>query len=360
MKKIILAVITFLVFIIACKDDEETNSSEDYNVEEQLENIFDTGIIAQIEILESSIIDFQNSIETFKADNTETNFLILQDQWKQLILDWKPLEVLTVGTFSLTSKINVIDYWPTSTTSIDASIQQNEEAVNLLTVQQLGGLAKGLAAIEYVLFGSDYETYVTAEFYENQILFLEALAEDLLDEVEDYESVWLANEEEFKTSLSNSISGTQNRLVNSMIYKIDELGSLKLADPLAQETTVKTELDSEAKYSEYSLQIIENEVEQIENIFTGLFTENSVENGLYSQLQYLDRQDIVDSLQENFETVYSILDSIDYSLEEAIVTNNITELTALVDALENLEIEIRTNVVSALNVTLTFSDNDGD
>lgn len=344
-----------VLLILSCKNDDNSN----FDIEGQVENIFDNGIIAQIDILTSDAQIFYDVALDFQENNTIENFEKLQNSWKSLMLNWKPLESLTVGTVTLKSKIDVIDFWPIENQEIDDSIEQNEIVVDLTTVQKLGGRSKGLAAVEYLLFSKDFESYTTNEYAENYKLFLLGLSEDLVNEIQDYKSIWLDNEEIFKNSLENSVSGTQNEIVNSIIFKINELSTTKIGLPLGIETGVVDPSLTEAKYSEFSLDIIKKEIEQVENVFTGLYTDNAIENGLYAQLESLGRGDLVGELISDFETIYSVLDNIDLSLEEQLITNT-TVLFELKDAMTELEILIKNDTASALNIIITFSDNDGD
>ena len=362
MKKLRIVLLVITLSIFSCKNDDNSSDSSNLNfdVEQQIINVFDNGIIAQVDILALDAQSFSDSVTDFQENNTLTNFQNLQNHWKSLILNWKPLETLTVGSVFLTSKIDVIDYWPIDTEQINSSIEQTESEVDLTTVQKLGGTSKGLAAIEYVLFGKDFEQYSTGDYAENYRLFLLGLSKDLVNEIEDYKNIWLANEDEFKSSLSNSVTGTPNEIVNSVVFKIDELSTLKISLPLGIEAggVVNPSL-TEANYSEFSLAIIEKEIKQIENVFTGLYTENALENGLYQQLEFYGREDLIEELTTNFDTIDAIISNINISLEEQLLTDT-SVLFELKDALTKLEILVKNDVASALSIIVTFSDNDGD
>lgn len=359
MKKQVIFIFVIISILIACNNDD-SNQSNDFNISEQLENIFDNGIIGQSNDFIAEAIIFQSLVDDFNENRTQENLEALQNAWRTLKLSWEPLEVLTFGVdVTLTNKIINIDLWPIDTEVINNNISQDEVVVDLPLIRTLGAQSKGLVSIEYLLF-EDLEFFRTQEFSDNRMNYLMALALDIVNEAEDYKEVQLANEENFKSATSNSVSGTQNRLVNSMIFKLDEISTLEIGSSLGINTngTINSLL-TEDTYSQFSLENIEREIQQIETIFTGLYNENSTENGLYAQLIANDREDLVNELIVDFENIYSTIGSFSLSLEQQLDTDP-TLAFNLIDAVTGLEITVKNDVASALNVVITFSDNDGD
>jgi len=359
MKNRITFILIILGVMVGCNDDE-SNQSNNFDIEEHLENIFDNGIIAQSNVFIEEANSFQSLLNVFNTTKTQEDLNNLQSAWRTLKLAWEPLEVLTFGVdVTLTGKIVSLDSWPINTEEIIENIAQDETVVDLSLIRILRASSTGLVAMEYLLF-EELEFFTTEEFADNRMNYLIALSEDIIIEAQQYREIQLSNEESFKSATSNSTSGTQNQLINSMILKLDEISMEKIGSSLGltADGTIDSSL-TESPYGEFSLDIIERDIQQIESIFTGLYNENSEENGLYAQLRASNRQDLVNELTEDFQNVYSVIDSFNLSLEEQLDTDSSVVLN-LVDIITELEITVKNDVASTLNVVITFSDNDGD
>jgi len=116
--------------LFSCKSESNEdlgNNPETFSLETQIANTYDHGIIDQIDVLIQSSEDLENEIQNFvDIPNTE-NLTMLQNKWTSTVNTWKPLEVLTVGSFALTSRIATIHFWPINTATISQIIEQNEK-----------------------------------------------------------------------------------------------------------------------------------------------------------------------------------------------------------------------------------------
>ena len=118
-------------------------------------------------------------------------------------------------------------------------------------------------------------------------------------------------------------------------------------------------LNSETPYSELSLEIIEVQIEFIERLFSGIFSESINTVSIYDQLNDLGRSDLVENLESQFGLVLSNLTIEENSLEYLII-NNSQNLETIEDSIRTLSVLISNDVVSALDILITASDNDGD
>lgn len=364
-KNIFFKIVVIFVVFIACNgsDDNSNNVTPvvpNFSVTEQLNNVFDNGIISQADNFIEAANTFQSLVLSFNTETTQIGLEELQNSWETLKLEWKPLEVLTFGVdFFVTGTITSIDFWPIETEVIDEIIEQNDSIVDLSLLLKSNSRVLGLAAIEYVLFENNLEAFTNQEFSANRVAFLLAQANYIVDEANDYKNVQLENEEGFKAATARSVTGTRNFLFNEVVFNLDEISNLKIGEALGVNTGMPNVDSTEAPYSEFSIDIIEREIQQAEAIFTGAFNKNATDDGFYKELKYLGREDLVEEVSSRFETVYTQLNGINNSLEQQIINDN-SQVFNLRSAINELEIIVRVDVQSALDIILTFSDTDGD
>ena len=358
MKKIKQVGLLLITFIVTACSDNAPNNNENaintFNIESHLQDIFDIGIRPQVQLLQNEIANFDTLLANFNEVSNEENFNELRESWKTLILSWKPLEVITIGDFALTSKIVAIHFWPIQEETLKTNIEN-------FTVNEfnLNARARGLGALEYILFSNDYNAFINNDLTENSIAYLNVITDQLIIDIDSYDQEWLDYESDFKTGVQSSVTGTQNKLINEIIFTFFDIIVTKIQGVELSNNDNAFLLNSEAPYSELSLEIIEAQIEFIQKIFSGTFTEGENTVSIYDQLNSLERADLIEALEAQFGLVLTNLSSQENSLEY-LIKNNIDALTTLENNITALNVLISTDVVSVLDILVTVSDNDGD
>lgn len=351
-----LSILSMFFIVIACNNDSDENTEQEviFNIESQLEYIFDNGIEPQIELVKESAESFKLLIELYRESPTESNFEDLKDNWKELTLAWKPLEVITIGDFALTSKVVAMHFWPFDVELLTTNIESyTEESF------ELAATAKGLGALEYILFSKDYQTFVENESHTNASAYLSVLIDDVILVIDSYEKEWLDYEEEFKTSTETGVTGTQNQLLNEVVFTFFNIIVDKIQGTIISNSTGTNPLNSETPYSELSLEIIKTQIEFVNELFSGNFNGQEVAVGVYDQLTNVNRGDLVESLQNQFEKTISNISLANASLENLVIEES-EVLNQIEDDIIELHTLINNDVFSALGVVTTVGDNDGD
>lgn len=356
-KALAVFIIAFALVMVACGSDSDNSTSEPVVVFDkggQLEYIFDNGILQQIELVKNSTESFKLLIETYKESPTEDNFEDLKENWKELILAWKPLETITIGDFALTSKVVAIHFWPFDVALLQTNIENyTEESF------EINATAKGLGAIEYILFSKDYQTFFGDENHTKASAYLGVLIDDVISVIDSYETAWLEYEEEFKTSTKTGVTGTQNQLLNEIVFTFFDIIVDKIQSPIVSNSEETEFLTSETPYSEFSLDIIEAQIVFVEQLFSGNLSNVEVSFSIYDQLIFVDRDDLVEVIQNQFDTIRIDLSSTTETLEN-LITSGSEDLTQIEESISFLHTLISNDIFSALSITTTVGDNDGD
>ena len=349
-KYISLLMIAITMIIVACSSSDDNI----FSIENNLEDIFDSGIRPQVQELQNEAANFDLLVTAFNETPNEENFNALRTSWQTLTLSWKSLEAITIGDFALISRVTAIHFWPIEVETLQQNIQNYTE-----TDFSLDARARGLGALEYILFANDYNTFINNDNATNYIAYLNVITDQLRSDINSYDQAWLDFEEEFKTGVESSVTGTQSELINEVIVTFFDIIVTKIQGAILSNEEGTVPLNSETPYSELSLEIIEVQIEFIERLFSGNFSESIGTVSIYDQLNDLGRSDLVENLDTQFELVLSNLLTEENSLEYLII-NNSQNLETIEDSIRTLSVLISNDVVSALDILITASDNDGD
>lgn len=362
MKSKIIILFTVLSCLLSCYGGgDDSIPNQEIRIQNLLNNYYDDEIVFENTKLQEASVEFNNLVISFSSDKNPDNLFLVQNQWRVFIDLWKSLEVLTVGPRELTNQVSQIHQWPTDQVRINGFIN-SEEIINESFVLAQGTNTRGLAAAEYLIFGKELSTFVEGNFADRQTDYLLAISQSLIGIVDNYVSLWEAHEEDFKSELSNSISGSQNQIVNALIFKLEEIIKDKLQAPLSIDTGGDVNITlAEAYLSEDSKYIINREIRQIEKVFTGdyILTNQDTFNrpeGLYDQLSDFERDDLVGMLENQFREIEINIRAIDVSLEEQLVTDS-SKVFELVEAIENLSALVKADVANALSIVITNDTN---
>ncbi|CAM1333346.1 imelysin family protein [Tenacibaculum aestuariivivum] len=368
-KNLLILIITILIIntisiFISCNDTGITEN--EYQIEyyraTQFKNIYENEIIILANKFVSQTTTFKQQINSFKQTPLLENLIATQNSWKSVMNTWKQLELYNLGAIENSFIHFEINRWKTNTNLINSYIEGTDD-INEAYINSKGSSAKGLAALEYLLFSSNNTQEVLNTLTNNNIRrlsYLLALADDLENKAIQLEALWINNKNTFITSVENSINGSQNQLTNAMVSLLEEIIIAKLGDPLGEQTNGVSDINLlEAYRSGYSLNIIYKHLIAIEKCYTGNFKENTIQWGYDNYLNLIGKATLNKKIKESFTDCKLKISSIKNPLREELINNkqNVVNLRA---SFTNLLILIKVDLANAIGSTITISDNDGD
>lgn len=248
-----------------------------------------------------------------------------------------------------------LDFWPARPDTIEQTIA--DETVNLDGIDILPGPAKGLPVIEYLLFTTDAGD-LTA-FEGRRCDYLQAIADQASDQSRALYDAWNPADGGYYSELLNPGTGDYDTIVvavsaviNRLWFTVENIRLMKLGDPLGSGTP-QPEL-VEAPYAPRSIAAIEDNLDMIELLYFG----DEQATGI---AEFVPDEDA--PLNAEIETALidsrAALTAIESPLTVAIGER--PELVqAAIDELGVLQRLIEVDAISALGLSLSFNDNDGD
>lgn len=271
--------------------------------------------------------------------------------WRSLRDSWNTTGGFTLGPVVTQMQAPALDFWPVRTDTIEAAITDAPATIDATYVDSLGTSAKGMPALEYLLFASPGP--ITGPRCE----YMVALAGDIEQRTAAIADAWT---DDFAAALRTAGHGSAvfpsekagvDAVVNACIEGLYRVVKTKLDRPLGNITGSDPDGTLvESQFSGTGLDDIRADLDSFESIYTG--------DGLAS-LVSPQNPDLDQRIVAQLASARAALARVPPPLQDSVVDHRdaVQTLRDEVDALRRL---IKLDVASLLGVTLSLSDNDGD
>ena len=346
--------IFLLVLLISCSSDntEPTNS---FNVKQLRVDIINSVEAPAVAGFSESITQLNNSIVTFANTANEQNLKLLKEAWKQAAANYSLIEVLNIGDIKDSFIQTAFFSWNANESAIESYIASTNE-ISKEAFNSVATNTRGLSAIEFLIYEKPLAE--TLEDFKNtrRLEYLKTLGENLVEKVTAYTSLWHNFKDTFVENNATGINGGVNQVVNSMYALLEDVKSFKIGEPAGiEKTTIVDATLLQAEKSNYSLFLIEKNLEGVKKLYFGN------ENGLDDYVSSItNNQELNNKIELQFELINTLISELKItSLKEAIF-NEKEKVSNLYTTVRELLILIKSDVASTLSVTITVTDNDGD
>jgi predicted lipoprotein len=290
-----------------------------------------------------------------------------QDAWWRARAPWKRAEVFGFGPYqdSPWRLGSQIDFWPARTTSIEG-VLSGTAPLTADSLELLGAAQKGLPAIEYLLYQPDVDLVASFSEVPRRCEYLTLIATGLTGSAAAMVAAWDPERGNYLAELVNAGRGSSayaslhaavGEVVNRMGFAVEAIRSNKLGKPLGTGNGGSPEPDlTESRFSGRSLEDIRDNLRSIELSFYGDEARGAL--GLDSYLRKKGRY-FAPRMSAGLEASRAALDAISVPLSQA-VSEQRQAVESASTALGALQRLIQVDIIGALSLTVTFSDNDGD
>jgi len=364
---IILFLSLFLSF--SCGKNEDVDS---FGKKEMFTNYADNLILPAYNAYGTSLSVLQTALNDFKTTSNLTTLTALQSAFLATYEKWQFCEIYEkTDPANNVMAIENINFYPTRVDSINAYIARNENTTTVIKSKNKND--KGLPAIEYLLFNRTgnnqqildrFTTDVNATSYK---AYLTSLIANLIEINTTILNEWNTS---YRTSFINNVgtdaSGSFSVLVNSIAQRADDLKRHQVGIPAGYSGNVATANTypsaSQAYYANKSIEYMLLTLNNMKDVLNGKATTDG--KGL---LDYIRTLNVTSTFGGNLAD--DILNQIDVCITKvnacgADYAETITTDKAKADDLfletKKLLILIKVDVPSALGVSITYTDSDGD
>jgi len=357
-------ILLILLFLVSCGEDSPEVKSLDREV--VLQNIGENVVVPFHQDFQKECQNLHEITKTFQNNPSEDQLLEVQNQWKATQTAWKKCEIFEFGTARDLFMHNKIGKWETNTGFIEQNLG-GSETLDANFVQNSGSTSKGLPAIEFLLFGKtasnsvqkQLESFISTPTAARKRQYLMAMTADLLTQSTELQQVWQGEISDFQVKTENGIQGSLNILVNAQISLLEEVVNSKLGKPLGKDNGgIPNPEDAEAFRSGFSLDLIRANLEGVQASFQG--TENMGLSQLQELRNYKQNERLLyENIDNQFNICFTEFGKLQKPLSE-MVTTEPEKLEDFYTATRDLLVLFKVDLASALSITVTFNDNDGD
>jgi len=284
----------------------------------------------------------------------------VQEAWREARRPWKETEVFKFGPV-VEEPLRYgpkIDFWPARPDTVEGVLADTGS----IDPDALGAAAKGLPAVEYLLFsaGAGDGFRESARRYE----YLEVLIDDLIAQSQALAEAWDPEGGDYErelveagrgSSTYDTLSMALSEVVNRMGFTVENIRADKLGAGIAPDGTPQPE-KLESRFSARSISDIRDNLRGIEQLFFG-----DPEARVLALDDYLQHRGfrLAGRMRSELGDSRAALDRINLPLSVAIDENQDLVREAI-DRLAGLQRLIQVDVIGALSLNVRFNDNDGD
>jgi len=363
-KRIIVVAILGLA-IFACTESDDVSSgngiNDTFDRTAMLSNISDNIIIPAYQKLDLDLNTLKASKNAFIANANQANLQTLRVDWFNAYKTYQTVQMFQIGKAKEILFEQQMNIYPTNTTDIENNITSgtydlshvnNNDAVGFPALDyMLYGLAGDDSAIVNLYTGTNYKTYLSDLIDQMQMLNNSVLTD------------WTSNyRDDFVLNTANVASGAVNQLLNAYVFYYEKrLRAEKVGIPAGVFSSTPLPEKVEALYRQDNSKILTTEaLNAMQNFFNGkAYNSNTQGKCLNSYLIALNRSDLVNVINERFDAARQKVEVLNASYKSQIETDNI-KMTEAYDAMQMVVVSLKSDMLSVLNVSVSYVDADGD
>lgn len=367
----------------ACSDEGSPSKGPDANrgpdVQDVLRDLANVVIVPAYDDFRASAEQLEAATRSLCAAPDAAQLTALRGQWRDTRALWKRAEAHEFGPAADLRIDTAVDFWPVRASSVDIELAKTDPVPEDYATT-LGDTLKGLPVMEYILYdgasaADDADTesvlarLVDAETGEptRTCAYLVALSVDVHAKATTLYQAWAPEGENFAAELATAGQGSTaypdrakavSAVVNDFVYLIQEVESVKLAEPLGKRAGDVPQPDAvESARSDSSRADIAANLAGVRAVYTctrGDTTGASFQAAVAALNPELDA-----AIMAQLDDADAKVAAIALPLERAVV-EDAAPVEAAFESTKELFRLMAVDMVNLLGVTLNFSDNDGD
>ncbi len=350
-----------------------TKDPNDFDRSPMLINIADNIIIPAYKNLKEAIDTLQDEVNAFEANPNTTTLQNLRVAWHDALVAWQYAGYYEFGPAEANFLRSNMNVYPADTAQINGNIVAG--SYDLDVANNLD--AKGFQALDFLLNGlgaTDSEIvdqYTTASNASNRMTYLKDLIADMQSKSTTVYDTWRPSvgnyASTFKTNTGLDLGGSCNMLFNALMMHYEQfVRSGKLGIPAGALSFSQTPLPEKVEcyfHGNLSKEMLLEATTALNNLYNGIGTAGDGE-GFKEYLDYLETNGpsglLSNDINTQIQTSYTSLStSLNDPLSDFVVNNQQTALSVWND-MQTLVVLLKNDLKSAIGLSITYADADGD
>lgn len=372
MKKlfVLLAVSFSILFPIACNKGDNEQQPDGFDRKALLVNTADNIIIPAYTNFQAVYNEMKAAAIAFTNAPDAAKLTSLRQKWRAAYLGWQQVELFNFGPAETVLLRNYFNIYPTDVNLLRTYISSGSYNLEQLTNNKV----QGFPALDYLLNGSgandvdvvaNYSTGADANKWKKYLSDVVASMDTKLGKVV---NDWIGSyRQQFINNDGTGAGSSLSLMMNEYIMNFERfLRSGKFAIPAGIMSGTPTPDKVEAFYSkDFGIELARTALKASQDLYLGkAFGGGSTGPSLYSYLQALGKNSPnLATLAANIESQFAAIDAKMIGLGNSIYTaiiNNRSSVLSLYDEFQKKVRNLKVDMASAIGITISYTDNDGD
>ncbi|WP_080058489.1 imelysin family protein [Spirosoma aerolatum] len=338
-----------------------------------LTNIADNIIVPAYANFKTKLDAMTTKSDAFAAKPDKASLADFRQAWVDAYTEWQKVELFDVGPAEQYTLRNFFNIYPANTTGIEDYIAAGSGSFDV----PLSYPKQGFPALDYLIngLGSTDDAivvrYTTATDAAKRIAYLKRLTTQMNSVFSTVYTQWTTGgyRDTFINCTALNAGCSTGKLVNGYVLNYERyIRSGKIGIPSGAMTNGTVSPDKvEAYYKkDLALTLAKTAHQASVDFFNGKSVKTGQEGpGLKSYLNSLGAKDsqtgksLVDILNAQFDLVNQKLSALKANLSDEVKTNN-TAVTQVYTEMQKAVRMLKVDMTSAMSITITYTDNDGD
>ena len=347
-------IIGIVLVITACKDKTSKAQDDTFKKTELLQQLADNFILPSYTLLQQDVTSLATSWSSFDAQATEVTFDSIKTQWKRAYIRFQYVKMFDFGPAMEQNLSMSLGTFPCDTAAIESNITNG--TYNLSAISNYD--AVGFPALDYLLYKMDAYQSISGNTARKK--YITELIQKMKSEVDKTVSSWETYRTTFVDGTSNTSTSPFSLFVNNYIRDYEILKWTKLGYPLGANTgNVKNPAYLEARKSGIGKELLRANIHALQQVYHGYGINGKNGKSMHDYLIALGKTTTATTLEKNWGIFLTQIDALPNNLETALNTDT-QKMIDLYNAIHYNTIALKTDMVSAFGILITYSDNDGD
>ncbi|MBU0696907.1 MAG: imelysin family protein [Bacteroidetes bacterium] len=373
--KYTLVGIILVVTVFACSKSVENPTKNNTNETDRkalLSNLSDQIILPAYTDFKIQFDDKLAKADAFTLNPNTTNLIAFRASWRVAYINWQKVEMFDFGpaqTYAIRAHFNI---YPTNVSTIENNIASGNTNLEV----PASYAAQGFPAIDYLINGigvNDTEivaAYTTATDAAKKINYLKRITNQMSNVFNQVLTAWKGDfATTFKSKTAIDAGSSTSTLINGYILNFERyIRAGKIGIPAGSMTPGnKFPEKVEALYTkDLALTLAKTAQTASYDFFLGKSYQNQTIG--YSIKSYLDALNVKDAtsgkllseiITQQFEVINAKLNGLQNNLYSE-VNNNNSKMIDTYNEMQKLVRLLKVDMTSAMSITITYTDNDGD
>lgn len=356
-------IIVSILLILSCCSSKKSNNPEELpavKIEPVLVNIFDNLIVPNFEDLSSTTTDLETAFDEFSSNSNQINLDSVQSKFLKTYSSYEHVTPFMFGpSLNGISDLSVIiNTFPSDTAQINTRIKDGN-----LNFADFKHDTRGFGALDYLLFHKNDTEIISELSNTNRKDYLKKVITEMKNSINTTKINWINYRSIFVNDTKISAQSSINQLFNANVKSHELIKNYKLGIPLGLIIKVSSDINPsqiEAKYSGYSLKLLQESLKAVENTWLGKSKNNINGNG-FDDLLNLKNETLKNTTLQQFSNIQNAFNQIPLNENMVnLINNDKSSLAGLFNQVTSNTRFIKSELASALGFSVTYSSNDGD